>query len=127
MASRLGWLGLGVTIGSIATVRVERALRQKIRSMAPDAVARSVSQEIARTKDDLLESMKEGVRVARLERLSLKDLSVQVDGGRIQEFIHLPSGGIRAEGHLKVNDSLRRRRLGDSIRKETDRKAVHGL
>ncbi len=69
MASRLGWLGLGVTIGSIATIKIEKAIRRKIKAISPDSVFHNVSKEVSKVSEDLISSLREGLHVVQQENL----------------------------------------------------------
>ncbi len=77
---------MGVTIGSIATVKVERVLRQKIKTVSPDSMVRSLSKEFSKVSEDFMLSVREGLYVVRME--SSRSISHAIDLRRddIEEF-----------------------------------------
>ncbi len=86
MASRLGWLGIGVTIGSIATIKVERTIRRKIRAISPDSVVHNLTKELTTVSEDFISSVKEGIHVVRLESSRSVSSASDLRRGKIEEF-----------------------------------------
>lgn len=61
MASRIRWLGIGVSLGSIFAIRIERRIRRQLSSLSGDSVVNNTLRKMERLASDLSESWREGI------------------------------------------------------------------
>lgn len=73
MTSRLRWFGLGMAAGSIAALKVERRIRERIRQASPTSLLRRAGELTAALGTDLKASVDGGVRVMKEEMTILKE------------------------------------------------------